>query len=215
MLIRFKVMFVFFLAMVPTGCSKKSQEDVMRIPVIEGKATLPCVAVFIDKTRVSGPSDPGVVLAVWDDGTAITSKKTDKGGPPYYQSKIPTEALQGFFHRLNVESVLIQSTCKRFSGFDSPFMCIYVRDGHVELLYDSWHEIFEADGECVATQGTVEALEGRDRNQVIAAWSQDYRMFRKEWQILREQTTWLVLQGKDEHVIATTDFKYKYATVKW
>ena len=97
---------------------------------------------------------------------------------PYYQKNISIEKIDNFFSTLKKRGLLLKDDRKHYSGLDSARTYIYINDHGVRLLWDSWHELFEGNPGCIVTEGTVEALEGRDRNEVLAKQSSKYKKFR-------------------------------------
>lgn len=64
-------------------------------------------------------------------------------------------------------------------GPDSGFVAIAITDGKNEIVVRSWHPLFEHNPKVVVTSNGVEALEGRDREDILKADKAWYREARR------------------------------------
>jgi hypothetical protein len=170
------------------------------IPAIVGEQAAPLLAVYtLDHGLRPRRTGPQVLVAVWSDGRVVWSKDDREGGPPYREGRIPVERVRKLLDAQAATGVFGDAALDRAHfGPDSHFTVIAAADGRRRLCLRSWHELFEANPNLVATEGGVTALEGRDRAAVLAAQPEAYRRYRRTWADLRAAIRGLIpAEGRD------------------
>lgn len=155
----------------------------MLVPV--GETELPVANVWIQSHSRDARRE-GLVIAVWRNGRVLWSADSLAGGPPFYEGRIPASKVdailvaarrQGYFRDL--------ALCRGHFGPDARYTTISITDGEGRLQMDSWHELYEANSDLVATAHGLASLEGRDRTAVLAAQPAEYRRYRRVWTDIR------------------------------
>ena len=77
-------------------------------------------------------------------------------------------------------------------GLDADYTSFAVVDKTHWLHMLSWHEVFEDNPNLVATNHGIDSLNGRNRNDVLAAQPAPYRRFRQAWAFTRNKLISLV-----------------------
>src|SRR5262249_5273764 len=82
-------------------------------------------------------------------------------------------------------------------GPDSSYEVVLVRLSDRELRLLSWHDLYADNPKVVVTSRGVEALEGRDRDAVIASEPEEYKRFLLVWSEIRSAVrSWQPASGK-------------------
>lgn len=100
-----------------------------------------------------------------------------------------------------------------YRGLDSSSTCIYLNNGEVVLVLDSWHELHEQSPEWIATEYTVEKLEGRDKDMIVAGWSAKYKKFRSDWDFIRNEAEKLIQAEETDEINEEIQFDYIINTI--
>ena len=114
-----------------------------------------------------------------------------RGGPPFQQGRIAKEKLEALWRVLDGERAIAdQSLAKQIRSRrlapNETGTTILLNRGEQPWKMQSIHEAMEYSGEFVMTAYTTEALNGRDRDKVLAAQPADYKKFRATWSKIRE-----------------------------
>jgi hypothetical protein len=151
-----------------------------------GMESRPVISVYTDSSSPQS-SEPGVILAVWQEGRVLWSKNSHNGGPPYYEGQIPAGKVRQVLEELARRGYLDNPILNNPSHvvLDGGYTGIFVRYGQRRLGMESSHELYEQDPRLVATDTGIESLEGRSRENVLAQTPRSYRKFRAAWQDVR------------------------------
>lgn len=136
---------------------------------------------------------PWLVLALWPDGTVVSSTDTLLGGKPYVRSRIAPEAVADLTRTLTNLAVQSGVASNRYFGKpDYPATSLQFRapDGRIYGLA-SGHEWEEQDGEHVVTErDTMPLRPGQSAEKVLQDNSGYYYLkFRRHWSDLRRRIT--------------------------
>ena len=169
-----------------------------RVPLLDGAGPVPNVCIYVDihgmsvdpYAKVEGPR---AILLIWRTGRVVYSGDQVGGGPPYYSGQIAPGRLERALARLDSQGVfsMLHPYMHNY-GVDSDYTVIDISADSQELQLRSWHELFELNPGLVSTSGGVEALEGRDRQAVLAEEPEDFRMFRRQWRAIRDELRKLI-----------------------
>jgi hypothetical protein len=141
---------------------------------MSGAAPMVLVAV------TGGPRSDAGVLACWQDGRLIWSKRDRSGGPPYRQARIAPAAISE-----SVRSIAADGKLVGVQYYGPGVRHMHVRIGPPgDPVVDaaSAHELVERNTALVATATGIEPLAGRLRADVFAAQPEAYRAFRTRWE---------------------------------
>jgi hypothetical protein len=132
-----------------------------------------------------------LILAVGRDGFVVWSADSLSGGPPYQAGWRPPDAVAAAV--AGAQRLAGDTPRAHHYGPDARWTGMEVyQDGRLVVDWRSWHELFEARADLVATAGGVEPLAGRARADVLAAQPADYRDFRHRWEQLKGQLLALI-----------------------
>ena len=164
---------------------------------MRGKAETPIISIYVLdwSLRLEESEDwepyPAVLL-VWRDGSVLWSEDRVGGGPPYFRGRTSTDQVAEAIKTIEQTGAFEGMPWPLHFGFDSAFTTIAVCDGSRRLSMSSWHELFELNPKLVAASYGVTSLDGRNREDVIAAQPEDYRVFRETWKQIRDVTSSLI-----------------------
>lgn len=137
-----------------------------------------------------------IIIVVWVDGRIIWSKDDARGGQPYFQNNIEPKKIREFLKSLEQDGVFCSSQSdKSYLGPDSDYIEIAIYDGTNRLYVGSWHELFEKNPNLVATNTGISSMKyygGISRQEVLDKQPDDYREFRRIWNIVREEAKTLI-----------------------
>jgi hypothetical protein len=159
------------------------------------------LAVFVNWSRGIGDrraADP-IVFAAWPNGYVVWSDNQVEGGPPYHEGRIDPKKYEDAVSRLEADGIFENEKLNAAKiGPDSSFKTIIVRSGNRQLLMRSWHELAESSsGKLAATAVGLEALNGRNRLDVLSQQPADYLFYRLVWSDLHRKFASLIpLEGK-------------------
>ncbi len=161
-----------------------------------------------DWGRVEDPG-PQLHVAIWPDGRIIWARQDSTPDPPLLESKIDPAIVSLFLADLQSRRVFDDpSLAGAYFGPDSAYTVIHVASGGTCVKLQSWHELFEANAQLVATDHGIESLSGRTREAVLKDQSNSYRRFRQVWAHIQETvSTWLPATG--------TPFRGRLDTTAW
>jgi hypothetical protein len=129
---------------------------------------------------------PGVIFALYDDGTSIRSNDLFKGGPPYERGVMEKSALAALLRNIGSKGYAKSPALNRpYFGPDASYHAIYVRCADDVLYMRSWHEYYDNPRNVVTSRG-IETLGSRDRAQVLKADTREYRDFRAAWSYTKQ-----------------------------
>jgi hypothetical protein len=153
-----------------------------RVPVDAQTGEVPLFALWCEPgngIHREGEKTPGLVIAAWGDGRVVFSRDPLEGGAPYAETHLSSTEVRGILERSKaaVDHVAMDGFVIPDAGCASLFVAS-ARGGRV---ISSAHELFETNGDVVATDHGIEALGGRDRAQVIQQSSAEFRAFRASW----------------------------------
>lgn len=77
-------------------------------------------------------------------------------------------------------------------GPDSDYHSFRIRSGKKQVELLSWHELFEANPNLIATSQGITSLDGEEREDVLKADAKEYQEFRKLWSEIRDFTKSLI-----------------------
>lgn len=145
-----------------------------------------------------------VDTAVWSDGKIVWRK--DDG---LFLSHIDIKQIDALLQRLHEEGVFGDgSTYYGNFGPDSSFRIIEVNLPDRKLKMASWHEAMDGNPKAVATARGLEALEGRDRNAVLASQPPEYKRFVRIWSDVRSTVeSWRPTEGEPFNETVPVDFR--------
>lgn len=133
----------------------------------------------------NGADGRSLLLGLWEDGRLVWSADPVFGGAPYREAQLDPMRVDG----------VLRCFALLFDRWDGEVLEQHPPGAeHVELICSvggqdrrmaSWHEQFEADEGLVVTQDGVLLLDGRSREEVLAASTSDYLRFRVLWNDVR------------------------------
>jgi len=182
------------------------------MPAVVDEHVLPLVAIYYEDwgrgSRVFGPQ---IILAIWRNGRVVWSRDALKGGPPYRTGRVARGRLRKLLEGLDASGIFKDPTLNDANfGPDSQFITIAIADGRRRLNMASWHEVYEANSDLVATSAGLEPLDGRDRAAVLAAEPESYRRYRRLWGEVRHRLTSLL--PRDGEAAGPLKFKLHWLT---
>jgi hypothetical protein len=168
------------LAMLSTECQRHLQT--------EGNVDLTKPTISITVTGGRAP-DQGVLVA-WPDGVLVWSDDLRCGGPPYHIAQLEPAAMVRSVDDMTREGRWVG---ERQLGPDGRWTHIVVRVGTDTVIdVGSWHEVHEANPQLVVTATGIEALAGRQRDDLLAQQPDEHRSFRRRWELVKERALALV-----------------------
>jgi hypothetical protein len=140
------------------------------------------VAVYHEDWGLSSTGKPAIILVAWPDGRIVWSLDRINGGPPYRVGKIDAAKVSAVLKRFESDGLFANKNLNRAHfGPDSQFTDVYVKLGKDHVKMQSWHDLAEADGKGVASDGGILALPRKQRLEVLKDASADYLFFRFVW----------------------------------
>ncbi|HNY27266.1 MAG TPA: hypothetical protein PKH31_07795 [Candidatus Sumerlaeota bacterium] len=104
---RFFYLFLFFLPVFPgASASPEHTQSGIRLPFLKQRNDSPIFSIYVNPGMPAKTADypralqPGIILAVWKDGSCVWSEDKLYGGPPYNQGNLSEES------RLDLEKEL-------------------------------------------------------------------------------------------------------------
>jgi hypothetical protein len=156
---------------------------------------LPVISVSIDGggMRKDWATYPRILLIVWQNGKVLWSEDQKDGGPPFLTSNVTEASVNSVISTLS-QTKLLHDTGFRKSWFgpDSTYHSIWLNLGGRQTRVETWHELFERDPNLVAVNGGITSLDGRKREDVVAADTKEFRAFRELWTKIRATTSALI-----------------------
>jgi hypothetical protein len=154
----------------------------------------PALVVMIEGNRLHPDgSNPLILVAAWMDGRIVWSEDQKEGGRPLLEGRIDPERIGTFLRKFEQRSVFEKEHFRRsWLGPDSRFHLIYLRSGEKQVRIETWHELAERNPNLVVENGSITPLRGRDRQEVIAADTEEFREFREVWEELRKAASDLI-----------------------
>lgn len=146
----------------------------------------PFITIYESNWRLgSVEPSPRIISVIWRDGRIVWS--TTNSGAPYRQSRISLIQIDSLLGALKRRGVFTNAALNKVHfGPDSPFTTILINDGHRRLKMQSWHEVFEARSNSVATAYGIEPLGKRSRESVLKQQPSEYRAYRAVWTEIRQ-----------------------------
>jgi hypothetical protein len=136
--------------------------------------------------------DGATVLRVDHDGDIEWSEDQVNGGPPMHHARVDADEVKRVVSEVR-DAVGGEWIGETFTGPDSRSTSIVVHDGSKEIVNaESWHELFESDPRVVATSTGVQPLGDRSRDAVLKDDKDDYREFRRRWEIVTRKLRGLI-----------------------
>jgi hypothetical protein len=176
------------LALGPVAPARAPQQAVK--PITGADKVL---AIYTEDHGLRSAGKPRLLFAVWGDGRAVWSEDRIRGGAPYRSGQVAPRRLTSLLSRLERDGFFAdQKLSRNHFGPDAQFTTILVKSGKKQLKMQSWHELYEAGGKVVATEGGLVPLEGRSRLAVLRKESAEYLHFRLAWSELRASTSALI-----------------------
>lgn len=129
--------------------------------------------------------EPGIILRVRADGSAIRSQNDLIGGGPYTAFQVSKDELRQFFAEMEAANVFDEDGIKMNIGPSASYTEVVLRDHGHRVCFMSWHEWAEDNPGLVATEHGIQPLDGRDRQQILAEQGQAYKAFRLKWDLIR------------------------------
>lgn len=144
------------------------------------------IAIYANGNGRAGYLVPRLIACVWNNGSAVWSKDQVEGGAPYYSAQLDPAQVKLMLEKLDAIGVFDVPSLKRTNyGPDASFTTVLVRKDGKELKMNSWHEIFEAQGDTVAAERGVTGLNGKKLIPVLATQSAEHLHYRMTWLELR------------------------------
>lgn len=193
----------------PEGDSSKSSDYSYRpLPQIDSQEELPIMAAY-HTSGFSMQEFENYMFVAWPDGTVIFSGDLEKGGPPFFKGTLSQSKIDSFLESIGTRGVFDRTYIKFRLIPDSGWTMLYVDAGEEGILtLESFHEYAEQRGKSVFTDRGIEPLEGRTIKEVLAQQSQEYQLFRADWDFIRDGFENLVPDEKT--AIQPPDFKLVY-----
>jgi len=201
-----RILLLSIIAMLCVGCqgaeglvpsqepSAPRKDYLKEIRVADGEGRKPAIVFFF---VFSDRLYPRIDLALWEDGRILWSGGSDaskEGG--YCSSRVSAEKVHAILQQLNADGVFRASESKTgYTVPDAGFDAVIISTGTLQLCMRSVHEGFERNDNLVVTAHGVEPLEGRNRDQVLAAQPEDYKRFRAIWSEVKAGFRPLVPKG--------------------
>lgn len=169
------------------GCKNTNSDYYVGMPVLSSNSILPVVSVYITPGMHSfQSSDISLMVAIWKDGQIIWSDDQMTGGPPYKSGKISNLAIQAFLDDLQNKGIFSNYRLNSPDyGPDSEFTTIAIADGNRLLNMSSWHELFEADSNLVATSHGITTITKGTREEILSNDTKEYQKYRQIWKEIR------------------------------
>lgn len=146
-------------------------------------------SVFCIHTEDWGLDSSGganLIVGIWSDGVVVWSGNRVEGGAPYFSAKIDPHAVSTAFKRITNRGVFdIPNLGRANWGPDSQFTAITFRDGDKQLRMESWHEIYEANGQTIAAESGLASLDDQKLLTALAEEPSKYLHYRMAWLELR------------------------------
>ncbi|MCK5000279.1 MAG: hypothetical protein KAS23_12120 [Anaerohalosphaera sp.] len=197
------------------GCKRTSEPDgdtasdddlsYIELPLIDSQEKVPIIAAYYTGFGF-GSSALNHMLMVWPDGTVIFSDDLIKGGPPYFTGTISQGEIESFFESLRAKNIFQRTYQTVHTGPEMGWTMLLVnspKDGI--LVLESFHEYTELDARLVFTDNGITSLEGRTIKEVLKEQSEDYQLFRADWDFIRKGFDELI--PDDQTAIETLKFK--------
>jgi hypothetical protein len=147
-------------------------------PVTTADAVL---AVYREDEGKASKGRPFLVAAVWPDGHAVWSADRQMGGPPYRAGRVEARKVADLLRRFDRDGLFADDALNRPNvGHHSQFHTVLVKSGKKQVRMQSWHELWEADGGWVGTDGGLE-LTDRPRLEVLRGEPAKYLYYRMVW----------------------------------
>jgi hypothetical protein len=149
------------------------------------------LAIYVRHDGRRAPKSPGLVMAVWPDGTAIWSDDRTVGGPPYRSGHVDPKRVAAALKRIGADGYFDdESLGQLYVGPDAGSTILLAKAGKKKVDMQSWHELYEGNG-AVAREGGLGTAEG-SRLAALKAESAKYLYYRMAWSELRGQMTALI-----------------------
>lgn len=195
-----RVLILSLLLSVFTACADSKRGDGLQVSsslsVPQGVAASisPVVHLYhVDFHRPPGdPSDSQQDIAVWGDGRIVWHD-----GRSLRQGQVDTSRIDELLQRLHSAGAWGDETVGYDNfGPDSAYDVVEVHLPDRTLTLRSWHALFEKNPNLVATSGGITSLNGRAREEVLAADTPEYRRFRRTWSDIEETVRgWVPTEG--------------------
>jgi hypothetical protein len=156
----------------------------------KGEADPPQISCFTKPgLTLDTAQGPRLVAAIWQDGKALWSEDSIRGGPPYFSGTIEKGKIIAFLNWLKSAGHLDNPRINRvYTGPDSSTSNIVVVSGTQVLSMESWHELAELHPNVAATSYGLVPLDGKTRAEMQAGEKdEDYILFRRTWDEVRSQ----------------------------
>lgn len=142
-------------------------------------------------------NEPVLQFALWRDGTVVWRESKEQIHSKLLTTKIDPTEIDDLFQKLSRARLLDPNMQRQHFGPDSDYTSIEIAtDKGQFVILESWHERFEISPGLVCTDRGVKKLEPNEaRQKVIADCPKTYRMFRENWDILRNHANKLVVNG--------------------
>src|SRR5579862_3984339 len=125
---------------------------------------------------------PAIILAVWPDGYIVWSEDRINGGAPYFAGSIDPEIVAALLSEFEHDGLFADRKLNSAKfGPDSHFTTMFIKSGKKQVVMQSWHEQFEANGTTVARSRGASGLEGRQRLEVLSKEPAEYLYYRFVW----------------------------------
>jgi hypothetical protein len=136
--------------------------------------------------------DGATVLKVDHDGNIEWSEDQVNGGPPMHHAHVDADEVKRVITEVR-DLVGGEWTGESQAGPDSRSTTVMVHDGSKQIVnVASWHELFESDQRLVATSTGVQPLGVRTRDAVLKEDKDDYKEFRRRWEIVTSKLRSLI-----------------------
>jgi hypothetical protein len=202
---RNRFILIAFCLFALTGCAREKPSP-SRAQALPSATTLPApvlavsekplILIYCDSyggRELSQAPHDQIDTAVWSDGRIVW-----QAGGSMRQARIDTKKIDELIQKLHRDGVFGDGNAYYGNvGPDSTFDVIDVRLPDRRHKLHSWHEGFEHNPKLVVTSRGVEALEGRNRDAVLAAEPPEYRRFLRIWSEIRTTVrSWVPSAGE-------------------
>ncbi len=173
-------------------------------------STRPVITIYTKTPNwVGAPVGPHLLAAVWPDGRIVWSHDKTHGGKPLWHAKVDPAQVKSLLEDLEKDKIFSDRHMqKNYLVGDIQRYTIRLHHKNQNVTFHSCHELFERNPSIVVTAKSVESLEGRTREQVLAEQPADFRRFKSTWNKIRTAVrNWTPEKGKQ--YLDSTDFLYQ------
>ena len=155
----------------------------------------PVIAIFRHAGFVvaSEYHGPYVEFAVWNDGTVIWRDDPNQHDSKLLTANVTPKTVDNLFEKLSKSRLLDPDLRWQHLGPDSGYVSIEIATSDHKIELSSWHEGFEQSPTVICTDYGAVAIEpGQTKQDYIDEWSRAYRLFRTNWEIIRDESSKMI-----------------------